>query len=206
MPPHGRRVALVIGNSAYAGGARLTNPQNDADDVSATLRQLGFDVTEGKDLTLSAFSQLIDAFRTKSDGAEAALFYYAGHAMQFEDHNWLIPIDSRFATPFDVHHYNVDLNDVMSVVEGHAATTLVFLDACRSNPLADEFKSRMVAESRGYGETRGLARLDVRSPQTFVVYATRPNTTAEDGGGRNSPFTAAIFSPMSARPASRSRC
>ena len=190
---HGRRVALVVGNAAYAGGARLANPANDADDVASALRQLGFDVIQGKDLTLESFSKLIDEFRAKAAGSEAALFYYAGHAMQFEEHNWLMPIDTRLSTPFEARHFNVDLNEVIGEIEGRAGATLVFLDACRNNPLADEFKSRMASQNRAFANARGLARLDITTPQTFVVYATRPNSVAEDGIGRNSPFTQAFL-------------
>ncbi|MGP0093382.1 MAG: tetratricopeptide repeat protein [Xanthobacteraceae bacterium] len=189
-----RRVALVIGNSAYAGSARLANPANDADDVAAALRRVGFDVIEGKDLSLAGFSQIIETFRKKAKGIDVALLYYAGHGMQLGEQNWLMPIDTRVTNEFDVRHYNIALQDMISDMEAGAKTTLVFLDACRDNPLDAELKARLKAEGRGFGDSRGLARIEINAPETLLVFATRPNTTAADGvGGRNSPFTEAFL-------------
>ena len=158
----------------------------------------------GKDVTLETFSQLIDAFRKQAAGAEAALFYYAGHAMQFEEHNWLMPVDTRFATRFEARHFNVDLGEVVAELEKQAATTLIFLDACRDNPLAHRFEEGLSAERRGYLETHGLARPDIKSPQTLVVFATRPNTTATTGAAATA-RSRPPFSSIWRRPASRSR-
>jgi uncharacterized protein len=194
-----KRVALVIGNSAYPGRAGLANPVNDATDVAAALRGIGFDVVPGTDLSLTGFAQIIDAFREKAKGADVALVYYAGHAMQFEEQNWLMPIDTRVTSTFDVRHYNVALQDMISEIESGAKTTLVFLDACRDNPLDDELKARLKAQGRSYGDARGLARLEIKAPDTLVVFATRPNTIAADGQGRrNSPFTEAFLENVSA--------
>jgi Flp pilus assembly protein TadD len=187
-----RRVALVIGNAAYPG-AGLANPLNDADDVTAALRRVGFDVVEGKDLALDGFSQIVESFRSKAEGADVALLYYAGHGMQFEDQNWLMPVDTRAGSAFDVRHYNVALQDLISDIETHARTTLVFVDACRKNPLDEALKARLRLQGRAYGEARGLARVEIKSPETLVVFATRPNMTAADGDHRNSPFTEAFL-------------
>lgn len=191
--PVEKRVALVIGNSAYPGGARLTNPANDADDVTVALRAVGFDVVEGKDLPLSGFSDIIDTFRAKAKGASVALFYYAGHGMQFEEQNWLMPINSRISSAFDARRSNVPLQEILSDMEANAGTNLVFLDACRDNPLADKLNEQLRSQGRGYGTGRGLGRIDIRTPQTLIVYATRPNMTAADGSERNSPFTGAFL-------------
>jgi tetratricopeptide (TPR) repeat protein len=191
--PAARRVALVIGNAAYAGPARLANPGNDADDVAAALRGLGFDVIQGRDLTLAGFAAVIAQFRERLIGADAALIYYAGHGMQLGQQNWLMPIDTRVGSEFEARYSNVALTDLLAEIETRAITILVFIDACRENPLADELRSRLTAERRSLGETRGLARFDVRAPQTLVVFATRPNMVAADGRGRNSPFTAAFL-------------
>jgi uncharacterized caspase-like protein len=188
-----RRVALVIGNSAYPGAARLANPANDADDMTAALRGVGFDVVEGRDLTLQGFADMIDTFREKAKGADVALFYYAGHGMQFEDQNWLMPIDTQVTNAFYARRFNVKVSDVVAEVEAEARTTLIFLDACRDNPLDRELKEHLRTEGRGFDETRGLGRIEVKAPQTMVVYATRPNSVAADGTGRNSPFTAAFL-------------
>jgi formylglycine-generating enzyme required for sulfatase activity/uncharacterized caspase-like protein len=199
-PSHAeKRVALVIGNSAYPGRAGLTNPVNDAVDVTAALRSIGFEVLPGTDLSLTGFAHIIDNFREKAKGADVALVYYAGHAMQFEEQNWLMPIDTRVTSTFDVRHYNVALQDMIAEIEGGAKTTLVFLDACRDNPLDDDLKARLKAQGRSYGDARGLARLEIKAPDTLVVFATRPNTIAADGQGRrNSPFTEAFLENVAA--------
>jgi tetratricopeptide (TPR) repeat protein len=191
--PSGKRVALVIGNSAYPGGARLANPVNDAEDVADALTKVGFEVVKGRDLSLSGFGETIAAFRQKAAGADVALFYYAGHGMQFDDQNWLLPVDAKAKTLFEARRQFVPLAEAIAEVEARAGTTLVFLDSCRDNPLEEDLKASFKSQGRGYGDTRGLARLDIKSPQTLVVYATRPNTTAADGQGRNSPFTEAFL-------------
>jgi len=188
-----RRVALVIGNSAYPGATRLTNPINDADDVTVALRQVGFNVIEGKDLGLAGFSRVISELADKAKGADVALIYYAGHAIQFDETNWLMPVDARVTNAFDMRHSSVSLQDLMLEVETRANTTLIFLDACRNNPLADEFRLSLKAEGRAYSDTRGLARININAPQTMVVYAARPNAIAADGHRRNSPFTEAFL-------------
>jgi serine protease Do len=199
VPGHAdKRVALVIGNGAYPR-AGLANPVNDAGDVTAALRGIGFEVVPGTDLSLTGFAQIIDTFREKAKGADVALVYYAGHAMQFEDQNWLMPIDTRVTSAFDVRHYNVALQDLIAEIESDAKTTLVFLDACRDNPLDDELKGRLKSQGRSYGDARGLARLEIKARDTLVVFATRPNTTAADGRGRrNSPFTEAFLENLPA--------
>jgi hypothetical protein len=192
-PATDRRFALVIGNGAYPGAARLGNPTNDADDVSAALRAVGIDVTEGKDLTLAGVSQIIETFRDKAKGADVALFYYSGHGMQFDEQNWLMPVDAKVTTAFDVRHSNMSLQEMIAEIETSAKTTIVFLDACRNNPLSDELRDRLKSQNRAVGDARGLGPIEIRAPQTMVVFATRPNATAADGNGRNSPFTEAFL-------------
>jgi hypothetical protein len=191
--PLGRRVALVIGNAAYPGAARLANPVNDATDVAAALRRVGFDVIEGKDLTLSGFAEKVAAFRDKAADADVALFYYAGHGMQFDDQNWLLPVDGHARSVFEARRQYISLTEAIAEVESRAGATLVFLDACRNNPLEDELKASFRSLGRGAADTRGLTRVDIKSPQTLVVFSTRANTVAIDGAGRNSPFTEAFL-------------
>jgi tetratricopeptide (TPR) repeat protein len=189
----GRRVALVIGNGAYPGRARLANPANDADDVAAALMKVGFDVVKGTDLSLAGFGQMIASFRDKAVGAEVALFYYAGHGMQFDDQNWLLPVDATAKTLFEARRQFIPVSEAIAEVEARAAATLVFLDSCRDNPLEETLKAGFRAQGRGYADTRGLTRPDIKSQQTMIVFATRPNTIAADGEGRNSPFTEAFL-------------
>ncbi|MGO4335343.1 tetratricopeptide repeat protein [Labrys sp. KB_33_2] len=192
-----RRVALVIGNGAYPQAA-LANPHNDAADVGARLQQLGFDVVTGYDLTLSGFSDTVNRFVAKAQGADVAVFYYSGHAMQVDGENWLLPVDTRVRSLFDVQQFNVSLQRLLHTVDSQAKTTLVFLDGCRNNPFADALKAQLKAQNRAYAETRGLARLTVDSPDTLVVFATQPNDVAADGTGRNSPFTQAFLANVGA--------
>jgi uncharacterized caspase-like protein len=145
-----KRVALVIGNAAYAD-MPLRNPVNDAGDVAIKLRQLGFDVTTLTDLTRPQMTQAIRDFGLSSQGAEAALFYFAGHGVQVRGKNYLLPIGQRFATEADVETDAVDVNAVLArVEEAGARVSLLVLDACRTNPLVRS----------GRTTARGLARME----------------------------------------------
>ena len=190
----GKRVALVIGNSAYPQAAALANPVNDATDIAAVLRdKLCFNVIEAKDATLAVFQKKIGAFAEAAFGADVALFYYAGHGMQFQQTNYLMPVDATMENEYDAIHSNISAQDVVSLLEPRAKVTLVFLDACRTNPIEDGFRRKMAQLGRGGGESRGLAPMASRSAETLVVFATRPNQQAADGAGRNSPFTEAFM-------------
>jgi uncharacterized caspase-like protein len=193
IPITEKRVALVIGNAAYPGGAALANPRNDAEDLGSALRKVGFDVVSGTDLTQRAFADTMAQFTSKAEGADVALVYYAGHAMQLDGENWLLPVDVRSDSALNVRLTSLPLQTVVGEVENRVKTTLVFLDACRNNPIEEALKARLRQSKRGFSETRGLARVTVTSPDTLVVFATQPNATAEDGKGRNSPFTEAVL-------------
>jgi invasion protein IalB len=189
-----KRVGLVVGNSAYADQSALANPVHDADDVSAMLRdKLCFKVIELKDATLAAFTQKIGEFAEAANGADVALFYYSGHGTQFQQTNFLLPVDAKLANEYEAVHGTVSAQDVVAMLESRARFSLVFLDACRDNPLAEDFRRRMKLAQRSIGETRGLARMEAHGSETFIVFATRPNDSAADGGGRNSPFTRAFL-------------
>ena len=193
-PPRAKRFALVVGNSAYPKDAALTNPGNDADDVAKLLREkLCFTVIEAKDATRDIFGKKIGEFAEAAQGADVALFYYAGHGMQFQQTNYLLPVDARLSNEYDAIHNNVSAQDIVALLETRAKVTLMFLDACRNNPLESDFRRRMTALGRGPGEARGLAAMSSSNSETLVVFATRPNQTAEDGAGRNSPFTQAFL-------------
>ena len=189
----GKRVALVVGNAAYPTGS-LVNPTNDADDVTAILRdRLCFKVIPVKDATYAVFSQKIGEFAESADGADIALFYYAGHGMQFQQTNLLMPVDAKMGNEYEALHGNISAQDVVTLLESRSKATLVFLDACRDNPLEEDFRKRMKVAQRSYGETRGLAPMAKLGAETLVVFATRPNDRADDGQGRNSPFTSAFL-------------
>ena len=197
MPDAEARVALVVGNSAYRHTDPLANPSNDAEDMASQLRRLGFEVIEGRDLTEDGFYDHLRKFskavRRAKDG-EAALFFYAGHGIQNDEaENYLVPVDVALKDKWSMRDM-VRLDDVMETMEEFSGLKLVFLDACRDNPL------RGKARTMGGGGKRGLSPVRVRddgakgeSSGTVIVYATAPDDTADDGEGRNSPFTGALL-------------
>ncbi len=186
------RVALVIGNQAYRHTTVLNNPGNDARGIATVLRRLSFDVDLQTDIDYRAMRSAVRRFSTRLEGAEVGIFYYAGHALQVDGRNYLAPVDARLADKVDLHFEAVSLDLVLTQLEREPRTSLVFLDACRDNPLA-----RNLARSMGFGRSaavgRGLSRVSA-GIGTLVTYATQPGNIAEDGTGRNSPFTAALLS------------
>ena len=186
------RVALVIGNAAYANAPALRNSRNDADDISEQLRRLGFEVVDGRDLDSRSMRVALARFAQKLKGTEAALVYYSGHGLQIDGQNYLVPIDAQVEADSIMTFELVKLDDVIDALGYSAGTRLLVLDACRSNPFA-----KALAQRSGFrGEiTRGLARVD-QTQGMLIAYATQPNAVAADGTGRNSPFTAALVHEM----------
>ncbi len=190
-----KRVALVVGNGAYAHTTSLANPRNDALDIATSLRALGFEVFEGLDLDGAGFADKVRDFARAARGAEAALFYYAGHGLQVEGRNYLVPVDARLGDEADLTFEALELADVVALMERASPVNLVFLDACRDNPLAQGL-ARSMGSSRSTAVGRGLARID-SGVGTLIAYATEPGNVAADGTGRNSPFTAAMLQHLS---------
>ena len=193
-PAAAKRVALVVGNSDYRYTSGLRNPRNDASDMATALRRLGFSVISGTDLGVEGFYDKIAQFSAATRGASVALFFYAGHGIQVDGENYLAPVDAELREKFDLGRRAVALNDVMEAMQGE--TRLVFLDACRSNPF-----SRFMSRTRG--ASRGLARVHAgggpaNGGGTLIAFATAPDDVADDGTGRNSPFTAALLRHISA--------
>lgn len=184
------RVALVIGNSAYRHAAPLKNPGNDAQDIAAALRRLGFDVVAGQDLDRPGTERAIRDFAKKLPGSSVALFYYAGHGLQVNGRNYLAPTDAKLSSEFDLDFETIPLRLILRQMEREKRTNLVFLDACRDNPLAKNLARSMGTRSAAIG--RGLARIET-GVGTMIAFATQPGNVALDGKGRNSPFTTAIL-------------
>jgi len=182
-------VALVIGNSAYQHTPRLDNPKNDAADMSAALKKLGFQVIEGFDLDKAAFDAMVRDFGTALKATEVGLFFYAGHGMQVSGHNYLVPVDARLTTVSALDIEMVRLELVLQTMEREAKTNLLFFDACRNNPLAYTLARVMGARSLQIG--RGLAAVE-SGAGTLISFSTQPGNVALDGTGRNSPFTGAL--------------
>ncbi len=191
-PAHAeRRVALVIGNAAYEHAPPLRNPANDAEAIAALLKRLGFDVLKGIDLSDKGFAQTIGDFSQMLDkGAEVAVFFYAGHGLQVNGRNYLAPVDAKLDREASLDFEAVRLGTILTLMERHKGTNLVFLDACRDNPLARNLARNMGTRSTAIG--RGLARVET-GVGTLIAYATQPGNVALDGQGTHSPFAAALL-------------
>lgn len=187
----GNRIALVIGNSNYENTPALSNPVNDADDLAAALRRVGFDVDLERNLTKQGMEAAITRFSRKAQGADAALFYYAGHGMQYRGGNYLMPVDARLEDEFNLNFELTRLDDVLFGLERASGVKILILDSCRNNPLLDRLTRSTKSASRDLLATRGLAKIDAARGM-IVAYSTQPNQVAVDGAGRNSPFTSAL--------------
>ena len=169
-----RKVALVIGNSAYAE-APLRNPVNDARAMARTLRELGFDVIERVDATQKEMNRAVTAFGEKLGADSIALFFYAGHGLQVRGKNFLIPVDARITSEPSVRSESIDVDVVLEqIASTGSGLNFVILDACRNNPFERRFRST----------GGGLAQMDAPKG-TFIAYATPPGRTASDGDGDN---------------------
>jgi caspase domain-containing protein len=192
-----RRVALVVGNAQYVHTQPLPNPRNDAEDVAAALRRLGFEVTVGYDLDQSGFAGTIDTFARALDGADVGLFFYAGHGLQISDRNYLVSTGARLDSTFLVPAETIELDAIVRLMESKTATNLIFLDACRNNPLAENLKRSLATVSRSAALGRGLARVEPSGRDTLIAFSAAPGQEAADGRSRNSPFTASLLKHIS---------
>ncbi len=192
IPAAAKRVALVIGNSDYQHSTALPNPRNDAQLIAASLERLKFDVVSGFDLGFREFGRKLKEFKRELQDADVALLFFAGHGLQVKGENYLIPVDAELEDELDLNYQTIRLNSVLKEMERAAATKLVFLDACRDNPLSRTLHRSMGAtRSSGDGTPRGLARINTASG-TMIAFATEPGDVALDGTGTNSPFTTAL--------------
>jgi Caspase domain len=188
-----RRVALVVGNSQYKNSNLvLFNPKNDAEDVAASLRSLGFEVILRIDASRRDFDLAMTQFARVAAYADTALFYYAGHALQHQGQNYLMPTDAELEDEVSLRYEMVSLDDVRAGLERAGGVKIMILDACRNNPLLDRLKRRMTGMTRDAATVRGLARI-AGAQGEVVAYATAADQVAADGSGRNSPFTAALL-------------
>ena len=188
------RVALVVGNSTYAHIGRLPNPDNDARDMAAALRRLGFEVTTELDADRVELTEALRAFTRRSAAADVSLVFYAGHGIEMDGVNYLVPVDARLERDVDVRFETLTLDDLMVSTAG-ASLRLVILDACRNNPLARSMQRTAASRSVSGGSFADLNE-DLLGDETLVAYAAAAGTTAADGRGRNSPYTAALLSHL----------
>jgi hypothetical protein len=181
-----KRIALVIGNGAYASAPPLKNPPNDARDMAATLKTLGFDVTSGVNLTQRDMKRLIREFGMKLKNGGSGLFYYAGHGVQSKGRNYLIPVDANIQSEAEVEDSGVDAGLVLNFMDdAQNGLNIVILDACRNNPFARSFRSA----------SDGLAQVDAPTG-TLIAYATAPGRVASDGANQNGLYTAELLKQM----------
>jgi hypothetical protein len=181
-----KRVALVIGNSDYKHAGTLTNPRNDAEDFAAALKALGIEVIKGLDLDKRGMEQEVRKFSTALTAADVGIFFYAGHGLQVNGNNYLVPVDAELLTADALEFEMVRADLVQRLMENSAKTNILFLDACRNNPLSRNLARALGTRSAAIG--RGLAPAE-SGVGTLISFSTQPGNVASDGTGRNSPYS-----------------
>ena len=194
--PDAKRVALVIGNSKYVHAVTLPNPANDARLIASTLRNAGFEVIEGVDQDNAGMHSLISRFTEQSYDADLAVIFYAGHGMQVDGKNYLIPVDAELTSPAFLKTRTVQIDDFMAALPPDPAVGVIILDACRDNPLARTLAAAM-PKSRSTSLGTGLAPVEAKSDGVgtgglLIAYATDPGAIAFDGNGVDSPYSTAL--------------
>jgi hypothetical protein len=185
-----KRVALVIGNSAYRNVTFLTNPAKDANAMGALFRDAGFDdVRVANDLGVAEMKKELRVFSEKAADADVAVVFFAGHGMEMSGHNYLIPIDAVLQRDLDAEDETIDLDRILQLLEPAKRLKLVILDACRNNPFASKMKRTIAARAVG----RGLAEPAIQTSDTLVAFAQRAGDFASDGAGDHSPYTSALL-------------
>jgi uncharacterized caspase-like protein len=187
-----RRIALVIGNGNYQNAGKLRNPINDANSMALELESLGFKVMKYRDLTLVEMKKAVDSFGRVLDNYDVSLFFYAGHGIQVNGNNYLLPIDAKIDSKNDVEYNGIEAGRVLAKMEdAKCQTNIIILDACRNNPFERSWK-RGVKISGG----SGLAFMNAPSG-SLIAYATAPGSTAADGEeGTNGVYTSALLKHM----------
>jgi uncharacterized caspase-like protein len=185
-----RRVALVVGAAAYQHAPQLPNTRTDATAIAAALQRLGFEVERLLDPDRAAFEAAVRRLGRNSAGADAALFFYAGHALESAGENWVVPVSADIAGDRDLRFEALDLDTILDQMNGGARVSLVFLDSCRDNP----FRLRITSGTRDFSGG-GLGRVNA-AVGTFIAFATAPGNFAEDGSGPDSPFTTALLASI----------
>ena len=184
-----KRVALVIGNSAYQNVIKLANPVNDANAMTETLKTANFDIVDARrDLKATEMRRALRDFADKARTADVAVIYFAGHGIEVDGTNYLIPTDALLERDTDVYDEAFSLERILTAVEPAKKLRLVILDACRDNP----FLKTMKRTTASRAIPRGLAKVEPASPNTLIAYSAKAGSTALDGDSKNSPFTTAL--------------
>jgi uncharacterized caspase-like protein len=186
----------VIGNGAYAHVKALPNPPNDARSIARSLRDIGFTVSEGIDLDRAAMQKTTRDFLREAARAQVAVVYYAGHGVQIDGRNYLVPVDVRLQAGSNITDAMIDMDTILAGLDDQVRTNILILDACRNNPVAPQVAS--AGPSRAIEPGSGLAAPAALGPGatlgagTLIAFATAPGQVALDGEGANSPFSAAL--------------
>jgi len=185
-----KRVALVVGNAAYQKVTPLANSLHDADAMAAMFTSSGFGlVVLKRDLTVADTRRVLRDFADSARDADVAVVYFAGHGIEIDGTNYVVPVDAALERDIDAFDEAIPLDRILSVIEPAKQLRLVILDACRENP----FSNTMKRTNGQRAVSRGLARIDPTSPNTLVAYAAKAGSTASDGDSKNSPFTTALM-------------
>src|ERR1700760_335078 len=189
----GKRVALVLGNSAYQNVPQLTNPANDAALMADTFKKAGFDVVVSKqDLGALETRRVLRDFSDSAADADIAVIYYAGHGIEVDGTNYLIPVDAKLERDNDVYDEAFSLDRVLVSVESAKKLRLRLFDPGPRNPFAQTMKKTLATRAIG----RGLAKVEPASPNTLIAYSAKAGSTAQDGNGKDSPFTSALANQL----------
>lgn len=184
-----QRMALVMGNSAYQRAPKLANATNDANLLVETFKKAGFTVVDARnDLSAQDMRRTLRDFGAKARSADIAVVYYAGHGIEIDGNNYIVPVDAQLENDTDVYDETIGLDRVLVAIEPAKRLRLVILDACRDNPFAKNMKRTMASRA----VARGLAKVEPTSPNTLVAFAAKAGLTALDGDGKNSPFATAL--------------
>src|SRR6202795_1939535 len=186
-----RRVALVIGNRTYRNAPELPNTINDANAVAALFRSVGFEVVNSRtDLGVLDFKRAIRDFLITAENADVAVVYYAGHGIEINGTNYLIPVDAKLARDYDVEDEAVALDRIIWALQSVRRLRLILLDACRDNPFVVRLQRSVGVRAAAKG---GLGKIDDVSADTLVAYAAKAGSVSYDGDGANSPFATALL-------------
>ncbi|MBV9566250.1 MAG: caspase family protein [Bradyrhizobium sp.] len=188
-----QRVALVFGISKYQNVPQLANPDNDAIAISDVFRRIGFDVVQlQQNLGVSEMRRAVREFSAIAAGADIAVVYYAGHGIEVNGINYLIPVDARLLSDFDVADETIPLDRVLQAIGPAKRLRLVILDACRDSPFSEKMKRSIATRAIG----RGLAKIDPATPDTLIAFAAKAGAVAGDGDGAHSPFSTALLNHL----------
>jgi tetratricopeptide (TPR) repeat protein len=191
--PLNRRIALVIGNGAYQNAPLLTNPANDARLIARDLRGMGFEVSDGVDLDRAGMTKLIGDFLRAAATANIAVLYYAGHGVQIDGQNYLLPVDVRFSGASDLTSEMTGVNTILAGLDDGIRANIVILDACRNNPLVRPAnEGRSITAPTGLALPSSLGKGATSGAGTLLAFATAPGEVALDGDGADSPFSLAL--------------